>query len=188
MRCYEIILTIWENLSYFLTPKFKPMVKKLFVLAVSIALFGACTQDELRNVDPIKDDQALTERSSAAECDSIETAIFPNPSCEDLATLLECRLNQGVDEELTTQCDNIDSYTFSSDCLTQDTIVNDWQTLQEDYRQRVNDNTDDCPPCVNPDPVTGCKTIVFTVTFTQDCTDPDDSCEYRIDAEVYCCE
>ncbi len=171
------------------------MRSTIFTLVPVLLFFlflTACTQMEF-HPDP-KVDSAVTSRATEAECNALQ-ATWPPPTstpysdCLFAAELLQCRLNQGVDEaDVAANCTLIDSYPFPNDCYTISELLLNYPNIVANLKQLIYQYTSGCPPASCPGPTTPamCRTIIFSVSFSGDfCSGLD--CELKINADVYCC-
>lgn len=173
-------------------------MRNYLILAVLFTLAACTSQVETNLPEPetlnvtTDDKSEVTLRSTQAECDSLEGTI-PNPgfTAEQIEQLLECRLNQGVDEtEVPNKCEFSEQYSFV-ECIYTNDILNNYSQVVSRLKNEVAENTNDCPPpCTSPSAVTGCRTIIFTVTDSNDeqCPGEPDEYEVWITADVYCCD
>ncbi len=169
----------------------------IFTLA-SVFLFflflTACTQMEFHPDTAV--DSAATSRSTEAECNALE-ATWPPPAidiygeCNFVAELLQCRLNQGVDEaDVAANCTLIGSYSIptSSTCFAVSDLLLNYPNIVADLKHRVYQETNGCPPALCPNPTIPemCRIIIFSVSFAGDfCF--NGKCKVIIEADVYCC-
>lgn len=133
-------------------------------------LLGACTQDKM-DIQPIQD-EGSTLRSTQTECDSLEMNLPPigvSNYCMKVAELFECRLNQGIHEDsLGTQCDELGTH-MDTICLNINQLIPTYDSLIKAITTNVLNNVGFCPQtCFNPDPVTGCATIIFQAQVAPD--------------------
>ncbi len=170
------------------------MRSTIFTLAPVFLFFlflTACTQTELFPDSIV--DSAATSRSTEAECNALQ-ATWPPPNsnlyseCLFVAELLQCRLNQGVDEDdVVANCTLIDNYAFY-DCFEVTDLFFNYPNVVNNLKQIVYQNTSGCPPALCPNPTIPemCRTIIFSVSFVGDfCF--NGKCRVLIEADVYCC-
>ena len=166
------------------------MLKNVFAFAVLLALFGACTEND--SIKPYAEHQ-LNLRSDTATCDSLEDNIQEagsEPKCSDLAELLECRLNQGIEEDDVKQnCDSVTTEPLDR-CINGMDILNNYESVVEDLFMEVADNTPDCNNgvCPSPHPILSCRTVIFQVRSSGIGPCNQQECWFEIDAIVYCCQ
>ena len=167
----------------------KISVINYFIPVLFVILLGACTQEKM-DIETVSNEE-VTLRSTQAECDTLQSnipAVSASNFCNKMAELLECRLNEGIDEaDVMANCTATETYVTST-CLNTGDIFFNYNTVVDDLQQDVADNTNDCPGnCGFPDFITGCRTIIFTVSSPGNVSCGDD-CLYSIKAQVYCCQ
>lgn len=157
-------------------------------------LLAACTQNDM-NVDTAQNEKA-TARSTQAECDLIEYNLRQQlgsqitlQDCPDFEELLECRLNQGIDEdEVMSHCTQVDTYSGTA-CVDATTLLNDYTSVTDPIKVDVASATADCGGnCPNPIPGIGCRIIIFSNVSCENITCGGQTFfMYSYDATVYCC-
>ena len=167
----------------------KNSVINYFIPVLFLMLLGACTQENM-DIETVEDAE-VTLRSTQAECDLLQSnlpSVSASNYCNKMAELLECRLNEGIDEaDVMANCPTLVTYSFD-ECISYGEIIFNYNTVVNDFQQEVADNTPDCTGgCGFPDPTTGCRTIIFTVGSSGSGSCVND-CEYNIRAQVYCCQ
>lgn len=172
-------------------------MRNYLILAVLFTLAACTSQVETNLPEPetmnvtTDDENEVTLRSTQAECDSLKDSLTLPFVAEEIEQLLECRLNQGVDEsEVQNKCEFSEQYSFV-ECIYTNDIVENYTQVVSRLKNEVVENTDDCPPpCTSASAATGCRTIIFTVTDSNDeqCPGEPDEYEVSITADVYCCE
>lgn len=173
------------------------MRSTIFTLAPVFLFFlflTACTQTEFHPDSVV--DSAVTSRSTEAECNALE-ATWPPPAidiygeCNFVAELLQCRLNQGVDEaDVAANCTLIASYSFpfTPNCYSVSDLLLNYPSIVAGLKHEVYQETSGCPPAFCPTPTFPemCRVIIFSVSFNGDfCMGT--KCELIINADVYCC-
>lgn len=166
----------------------KPIINYV-ILLFFLLLLAACTQHEMK-VDTAQN-EVVTARSTQADCDQIENnlpPLTPPLPCGGIANLFECRLNQGIDEdEFSADCDQLGTTLNLSICLDPNDLTPSYTNLVDSIKTRVLDIVGTCPStCFNPDPLTGCATIIFQVTGFSDTGCNSGECNISYRSKVCC--
>ncbi len=155
-----------------------------------LLLITACTQSKIELGTPLNEKAMI--RSTQADCDCLQLNLPPTSTaknyCTKLAELLQCRLNQGIDEDdVINNCDQIDSEIFPY-CLNTSHFLLNYPVVVDSLQRYVYENTDPCPPTYCPFPTnqSACRIIIFSVSFSSSMCGTD-NCKMNIQADVYCC-
>lgn len=173
-------------------------MRNYLILAVLFTLAACTSQVETNLPEPetlnvtTDDEREVVLRSTEQECNDYQEDSLSMPAtAEEYEHLLECRLNQGVNEtEVLNSCDFSEQYSFV-ECIYTNDILNNYSQVVSRLKNEVVENTDDCTPsCASASATTGCRTIIFTITDSNDeqCPGAPDEYEVWITADVYCCE